>query len=111
MIFWEKWYISQIIAKEILPMAKIHPKSFLCKCCQVTPLIWQPNFVTIITRDPFQLPSQGNATKWVDLILVAFPRRQHLNGATQFWSPLSSSQGDTFRWGDPVLVTSITFAR
>ncbi len=114
MIFWEKWYISQIIAKEIFPMAKIHPKSFLCKCCQVIPLIWWPNFVTIVIHDPFQSPSQGNAIKRGDLILVAlvtFPRWRHLNGATQFWSPLSSSQGNTLKWGDPILVTSITFAR
>lgn len=52
-------------------MEKIHPKSFFCKCCQVTPLIWRPNIVTIVTRDPFQSPSQGNATKWGDVILVA----------------------------------------
>jgi hypothetical protein len=35
----------------------------------------------------------------------------HLDGMTPFWSPWLPLQGDATKWGDPILIASVTFAR
>ncbi len=95
-------------------------------------LTWQLKFVTVVIHDPFWLPSQVDAIKWGNQILVAsmaFPmwhtwmglphfnclghlhKLRHLDRVTQFHLFRLPSQGDTPEWGDPILFTSIAFTR